>query len=95
MTSGFQPGDFVVIAGRPSMGKTSLAMNIAANVALRSQETVGVFSLEMGAEQLMMRLLCSEARVASERVRTGFLRDREWPLLISAADQLNKAPAAY
>jgi len=92
MTSGFQKGDLVIIAGRPSMGKTSLAMNIAANVAIRSKKGVGVFSLEMAAEQLLMRLLCSEARVSAHRLRTGYLREKEWPLLISAAGQLAEAP---
>lgn len=92
MTSGLQPGDFVVLAGRPSMGKTSLAMNIAANVAIRQKRTVGVFSLEMGMEQLLMRLLCSEARVSSQRLRTGYLRESEWPLLLSAVGQVAEAP---
>ncbi|NNF08408.1 MAG: replicative DNA helicase, partial [Candidatus Eisenbacteria bacterium] len=92
MTSGLQPGDLVIVAGRPSMGKTSLAMNMAANVALRVKKPVGVFSLEMGTEQLLMRLLCSEARVSAHRLRTGYLRDSEWPLLISSAGQLSEAP---
>ncbi len=92
MTSGFQDGDLVVIAGRPSMGKTSLALNIAANVALRSRRGVGIFSLEMSMEQLLMRLLCAEARVSSHRLRTGYLRDKEWPLLITAAGELAEAP---
>ena len=91
-TSGFQPGDFIVIAGRPSMGKTSLALNIAANVAIRGGKGVGIFSLEMSMEQLLLRLLCSEARVSSQRVRTGFLKEKEWPLLITAAGELAEAP---
>ena len=92
LTSGLQGGDLIIVAGRPSMGKTSLAMNIAANAAIRKKKSVGVFSLEMGTEQLLMRLLCSEARVNSERVRTGFLRHKDWPMLISAAGQLAEAP---
>ncbi len=92
MTSGFQEGDLIIIAGRPSMGKTSLALNIAANVAIRGKRGVGVFSLEMSMEQLLMRLLCGEARVSSQRLRTGYLRDKEWPLLITAAGHLAEAP---
>jgi len=92
MTSGLQRGDLVIVAGRPSMGKTSLAMNMAANVSIRGKQPVGVFSLEMGMEQLLMRLLCSEARVSAHRLRTGYLRESEWPLLISAAGQLSEAP---
>ncbi len=92
MTSGFQPGDLVIIAGRPSMGKTSLAMNMATNVAIRGRQAVGIFSLEMSTEQLLMRILCSEARVSSHRLRTGYLRDKEWPLLIASADELSRAP---
>jgi replicative DNA helicase len=67
-------------------------MNMAANVAIRGKAPVGVFSLEMNTEQLLMRLLCSEARVSAHRLRTGYLRDSEWPLLISAAGQLSEAP---
>lgn len=92
MTSGLQKGDLVILAGRPSMGKTSFAMNMAANVALREKRGVGIFSLEMGMEQLLMRLLCSEARVNAHRLRTGYLRDREWPLLSTAAGELFEAP---
>jgi replicative DNA helicase len=91
-TSGLQGGDLIIIAGRPSMGKTSLAMNMAANVAIRHKRGVGVFSLEMNTEQLLMRLLCSEARVSAHRLRTGYLRETEWPLLMSAANQLAQAP---
>lgn len=87
LTSGMQKGDLLVVAGRPSMGKTSLAMNVAANVAIRGGKGVGIFSLEMSTEQLIMRLLCSEARVSAHRLRTGYLRDKEWPLLITAADR--------
>jgi replicative DNA helicase len=92
LTSGFQAGDFVILAGRPSMGKTSLALNMAAHVALRGKLGVGVFSLEMSMEQLLLRLLCSEARVSAQRLRTGYIRDKEWPLLITAASDLTEAP---
>jgi replicative DNA helicase len=92
MTSGFQAGDLIILAGRPSMGKTSLALNMAAHVALRAKLGVGVFSLEMSMEQLLLRLLCSEARVSAQRLRTGYIRDKEWPLLITAASDLTGAP---
>src|SRR3989441_11191275 len=74
MTAGLQPGDFVVVAGRPSMGKTALCLNFAVNAARRGGTPVGIFSLEMGKEQLVQRMLCSEALVDSIRFRTGFLR---------------------
>ncbi len=92
MTSGFQAGDLIVVAGRPSMGKTALALNIASHVAVREGRGVGIFSLEMSMEQLLLRMLCSEARVSSQRLRTGYLRDKEWPLLITAAGELSEAP---
>src|SRR5271165_7004572 len=79
MTSGFQPSDLVIIAARPSMGKTSLAMNIAENAAVDDGKVVGVFSLEMSKEALLMRMLASYARVDSHKLRTGFIprEDRE------------------
>jgi replicative DNA helicase len=92
ITSGFQPSDLIIVAGRPSMGKTSLAMNVAAHAALREKLGVGIFSLEMSMEQLLLRILCSEARVSAHRLRTGYLRDKEWPLLIAAAGELAEAP---
>jgi replicative DNA helicase len=92
LTSGLQPGDFIVLAARPSMGKTSLALNIGANVGIRGKKGVGIFSLEMSMEQLLIRILCSEARVSAHRLRTGYLRDKEWPLLIAAAGELAEAP---
>ena len=92
LTSGFQEGDLIILAGRPSMGKTSLALNMAAHVALRNGRGVGVFSLEMSMEQLLLRILCSEARVSAHRLRTGYLREKEWPLLITAAGELSTAP---
>jgi replicative DNA helicase len=91
-TAGFQASDLVVIAGRPSMGKTSLCMNIAQHLAIRCKTPVAIFSLEMSREQVVLRMLCSEARVDAHRLRTGYLREAEWPLLTTAAGQLSKAP---
>lgn len=92
MTAGLQPSDLIVIAGRPSMGKTSLALNMAENAAIRFKIPSAVFSLEMSREQLVQRLLCSEARVESHRLRTGYLKESEWPLLTDAAGRLAEAP---
>ncbi|MBI5141658.1 MAG: replicative DNA helicase [Nitrospirae bacterium] len=91
-TAGFQPGDLVIIAGRPSMGKTAVALNIAQNVAVRNKEPVGLFSLEMSKEQLVLRMLCSEAMVNSQKVRTGYVSKTDWPLLTSAAGRIFDAP---
>jgi replicative DNA helicase len=91
MTSGFQPGEFIVIAGRPSMGKTSFALNIAAHIALRQKVPVAVFSLEMTKEQLMLRMLCAEARVKAHSVRTGYVGKRDWGKLTTAAGTLHDA----
>ncbi len=85
LTAGFQPSDLIIIAGRPSMGKTALALNIARNAALESGVPVGLFSLEMSKEQLAMRLLCSEARVDSHKIRTGFLNRQECAKMLMAA----------
>ncbi|MEO8005874.1 MAG: replicative DNA helicase [Betaproteobacteria bacterium] len=92
MTSGLQPGDLVIIAGRPSMGKTSLALNIAEHVALESGLPVGVFSMEMGASQLVMRMLGSVGRLDQHKVRTGRLADEDWRKLTDAVGRLNDAP---
>ncbi len=92
MTSGLQRGDLVVVAGRPSMGKTSFAMNIAEYVCLEKQLPVAVFSMEMPGEQLAMRLLSSIGRIDSNKVRTGRLSDDDWPRLVSATSLLDKAP---
>jgi replicative DNA helicase len=92
MTSGFQPSDLIVVAGRPSMGKTSLMLNIAENVAIKSKVPVGIFSLEMSREQVVQRFLCSRARVPAQRLRTGFLRESEWPKLTEEAARLSEAP---
>lgn len=92
MTMGLQAGEMIVIAARPSMGKTSLAMNIAEHVVLESKLPVGVFSLEMKAEALMLRMLCSRARVNIRNVREGFLAERDFPKLTAAAGKLAAAP---
>jgi replicative DNA helicase len=92
MTSGFQPGDMVVIAARPSVGKTSLAMNVAEHVALRLQVPVGVFSLEMSASSLVLRLLCSHARVNLRTIREGMMGERDFPKLTRAAGELCQSP---
>lgn len=88
MTTGMHPGEMVVIAARPSMGKTSLAMNIAEAVALDQKLGVGVFSLEMTAESLVLRMLCSRARVNLRNLREGFLAERDFAPLTAAAGQL-------
>jgi len=92
MTSGMQPGDLIIVAGRPSMGKTSLALNIGEHVAMEQQLPVAVFSMEMGATQLAMRMLCSAGRLDQQRVRTGRLVDDDWPRLTSAISKMQDAP---
>jgi replicative DNA helicase len=92
MTAGLQPSDLVIVAGRPSMGKTAFCLCIAENAALRANVGVAVFSLEMSKEQLAMRMLCSEARVDLARVRTGQLYDREFPKLAMSCGRLAGAP---
>ena len=92
MTHGMHPGEMVVIAARPSMGKTSLAMNIAEHVALEQNQPVGVFSLEMTAESLILRMLCCRARINLRAVRDGFFAERDFPRITKAATELAKAP---
>ena len=93
MTSGFQPGELIIIAARPSLGKTALALNIAAHAAIERRKTVGVFSLEMSKESLVIRLLCSEGSINSHRFRSGFLdRERDWPKITRALGRLAEAP---
>src|SRR5437868_2908146 len=91
MTSGLHPSEMIVIAARPSMGKTALAMNIAEHVAVNEKLSVGVFSLEMSSQQLVQRLLCSRARVNLQKVRDGFLGERDFPSLTAAASKLAEA----
>jgi len=90
-TSGFQDSDLIIIAGRPSMGKTAFALNIARNVALEDEIPVGIFSLEMASHQLAMRLLCSEARVSSHALRTGKLPDDQYSKLSRVVGRLAEA----
>lgn len=92
LTSGLQPSDLIIVAGRPSMGKTSFCLNIAEHVALHEKETVAVFSLEMAREQLVSRMLCSEARIDSSRLRSGFIDEVEWMRLTDAAGRLSESP---
>ncbi|MGA8862696.1 MAG: replicative DNA helicase [Gallionella sp.] len=92
MTSGLQPGDLVIIAGRPSMGKTALAINIAENVAMDSKLPVAIFSMEMGATQLAMRMLGSVGKLNQQDLRTGRLQDDDWGRLTHALGKLNDAP---
>ena len=88
MTSGLQPSDLVIVAGRPSMGKTSFAMNLVENAALASDRSLMVFSMEMPAEQLVIRMLSSLGRIDQSRVRTGKLEQDDWPKLASATEKL-------
>ncbi len=94
MTAGLQPGDLLIIAGRPSMGKTAFCLNVVEYASIRSERKVPsvVFSLEMGKEQLVQRLLCSVAKVDASRLRTGDLGTSDWPKLTDAADKLSQAP---
>jgi replicative DNA helicase len=92
MTSGLQPGDLVVVAGRPSMGKTALALNIAEHVALSEKMPVAVFSMEMAGTQLVMRMLGSLGRLDQHKMRTGALNDDDWQKLTAAVGRLNEAP---
>src|SRR5207248_10694562 len=92
LTTGFHGGEMIVIAARPSMGKTSLAMNVAEHVAVDERLPVGVFSLEMTADSLVLRMLCSRSRVNLRNVRDGFLAERDFPKLTGAAGKLAGAP---
>jgi replicative DNA helicase len=92
LTSGFQPGNLVIIAARPSMGKSALGLCIAANLGLRYDLPVALFTLEMSKSEVTQRLLCSEAKVESQRLRTGKLAQDDWPRLVAAGDKLMKAP---
>lgn len=91
-TAGLQPSDLVIVAGRPSMGKSAFAMAICENAAVNLKKPVAVFSLEMSKEQLVQRMLCSHARVDAQKVRTGYLSHQDWPKLTSAAGKLSEAP---
>jgi replicative DNA helicase len=91
-TAGFQPSDLIIVAGRPSMGKTAFCLNVAQYAAIEKRTSVGIFSLEMSKEQIVIRMLCSEAQVEGTRLRTGFLSESDWPRLTLAAGTLSDAP---
>jgi replicative DNA helicase len=92
MTAGLQPADLIVVAGRPSMGKTSFCLNFAQHAAVQEHISVAIFSLEMSKEQLVQRMLCSVASVDSHRLRTGYLTDADWPRLTTGAGILSESP---
>ncbi|HVU79213.1 MAG TPA: replicative DNA helicase [Gaiellaceae bacterium] len=92
LTSGFQPGNLIIVAARPSMGKSALSLCMAANVAVRTQTPVALFTLEMSKAEVTQRLMCSEGKVESGRLRTGKLAADDWPRLTAACDKLAKAP---
>lgn len=91
-TAGLQPSDLIVVAGRPSMGKSALACCIIEHAGVIEKLPVAIFSLEMSKEQLVQRMLCSHARVEAHKVRTGFLSQSDWPKLVNAAGKLSEAP---
>lgn len=91
MTAGFQRNDLIIVGARPSVGKTAFALNIAQNVAAKTGENIAIFSLEMGAEQLVMRLLCAEGNIDAQRLRTGSLTDEDWGKLTMAMGSLSNA----
>jgi replicative DNA helicase len=91
-TSGLQPSDLILLAARPSMGKTALGLNIAQNMAVKYEIPVGIFSLEMSGDQVAQRLLSAESLVDQQRLRTGFLGEEDWPRLLRAATKLSEAP---
>jgi replicative DNA helicase len=92
ITAGLQPTDLIIVAGRPSMGKTAFALNMAMRSAIQHQVTTAIFSLEMSMEQLMMRMLCAWGKVDLTHIRSGFLNDEDWHRLYQAADALSRAP---
>jgi replicative DNA helicase len=92
VTSGFQEGNLVIVAARPSMGKSALGLGMAANLAVRRNVPVALFTLEMSKSEVTQRLMCSEAKVESQRLRTGKLSADDWPRLTAACDRLAKAP---
>ncbi|MDR1168222.1 MAG: replicative DNA helicase [Heliobacteriaceae bacterium] len=92
MTSGLQKSDLIILAARPSMGKTALALNMAANVAIKEKIPVAIFSLEMSKEQLMQRMLCSEAEVDTQRLKSGHMQSKDWEKLANAMNEFSQAP---
>jgi replicative DNA helicase len=91
MTAGFQRNDLIIVAARPSVGKTAFALNISQNVATKTNENVAIFSLEMGADQLVMRMLCAEGNINAQSLRTGDLSPEEWEKLTMAMGSLSNA----
>jgi replicative DNA helicase len=92
MTSGFQPGDLIIIAGRPSMGKTAFASNIAEHIAIRQGLPVGIFSLEMSSSQLALRMLGSYGKINQQKLRTGKLSDQDWSDLTEVVQKVSESP---
>ena len=91
LTSGFQRGNLIVVAARPSMGKSAFSLCVAANLAVRNGTPVAIFTLEMSKAEVTQRLMCSEAKVESQRLRSGRLAPEDWPRLTAACDKLAKA----
>lgn len=91
ITAGFQKNDLIIVAARPSVGKTAFALNIAQNIATKTDVNVAIFSLEMGASQLVMRMICSEGNIDAQRLRTGALQEEDWTKLTMAMGSLSKA----
>lgn len=91
MTAGFQRNDLIIVAARPSVGKTAFSLNIAQNVATKTDENVAIFSLEMGADQLVMRMLCAEGNIDAQRLRTSSLTSDDWAKLTMAMGSLSNA----
>lgn len=92
MTSGFQKSDLIIIAARPSVGKTAFALNVAQNVAARAKETVAIFSLEMSAQQLVQRMIAAEGNIDGHKLRTGLMEENDWQKLTMAMSTLSEAP---
>lgn len=92
ITAGLQPSDLIIVAARPSMGKTAFCLDIARHVAIQQKKSVAIFSLEMAKDPLALRLICSESRIDSHRLRTGYVQDKEWPLLAEGVGRLYTAP---
>ena len=91
ITAGFQRNDLIIVAARPSVGKTAFALNVARNAAIKAKENVAIFSLEMGADQLVMRMLCAEGNIDAQALRTGSLEDEDWRKLTMAMGSLSNA----
>ena len=92
MTNGLQKSDLIILAARPSMGKTAFVLNIVANVAMKSKVPVAMFSLEMSREQLVQRMMCSEAEIDSQRLRSGNMQSKDWEKLINVMNEISEAP---